>query len=128
MAGCDTVLQKGSDNREGTGESVIRQGRTATGARLRHTHPLPMATQDFNLCEQRNTLMFSGKPNLACKAKMRGSAARGRGRGTSTAYCVLRTENILVCCYCVGSDRMVGVCGVLQALDLVRDDGMPCLR
>ena len=35
--------------------------------------------QDCNLCEQRNTLVFSGTPNLACKAKMRRSAALGRG-------------------------------------------------
>ena len=35
--------------------------------------------QDFNLCEQRNTLVFSGTPNLACKAKMRRSTALGKG-------------------------------------------------
>ena len=35
--------------------------------------------QDFHLCEQRNALVFSGTPNLAWKAKVRRSAAHGRG-------------------------------------------------
>ena len=34
------------------------------------------------------------------------------------AYCVLRTENIFVCCCCVGSDRVAGVREV-QALGLL---------
>ena len=32
-------------------------------------------------------------------------------------YCVLRTENVFVCCCCVGSDRVAGVREV-EALDL----------
>ena len=55
-----------------------------------------------------------------------------------TVYCVLRTENILVCCDCVGSDRAAGVREV-QALDLMTcaipmtgghacGDGRPCSR
>ena len=40
---------------------------------------------------------------------------------------LLRTVNILVCCCCVGYDRVAGV-REMQALDLVRDDGRPCLR
>ena len=48
-------------------------------------------------------------------------------RCMGTAYCVLRTLNIFVCCCCVGSDRAAGVRG-MQALDLMRDDGRLCLR
>ena len=33
----------------------------------------------------------------------------------------------VVCCCCVGSDRVAGVRG-MQALDLMRDDGRLCLR
>ena len=39
-----------------------------------------------------------------------------------SAYCVLRTENIFVCCCGVGSDRAAGVGVSLGTLDLVRVD------
>ena len=38
------------------------------------------------------------------------------------AYCVLRTENIFVCCCSVGSDRAAEVGVSLGTLDLVRVD------
>ena len=43
------------------------------------------------------------------------------------AYCVLRTENISVCCCGVGSDRVAGVGVSLGTLGLVRVDGRLCL-
>ena len=46
---------------------------------------------------------------------------------SSSACCVLRAENIFVCCCGVGSDRVAGVGVSLGALGLVRDDGRPCL-
>ena len=52
--------------------------------------------QDFNLCEQRNTLVFSGTPSLACKAKMRRSAALGRGWVKTYPVC-WRESEIFVC-------------------------------
>ena len=44
-----------------------------------------------------------------------------------TAYCIRRTENILVCCCGIGFDRVAGVGVSLGTLDLVRVDGRPCL-
>ena len=50
-------------------------------------------------------------------------------RTPSTRWCrnILHTENILVCCCGVGSDRAAGVGASLGTLNIVRVDGRPCL-
>ena len=68
------------------------------------------------------------KSEASGKAVVSPLCGKARKSEPMTAYCVLRTLTVLVCCCCVGSDRVAGVRG-MQALDLImRDDGRLCLR
>ena len=90
----------------GCGGAILHsqaRGGTCTGQHVPHVarvfRALSLASvtlylwqpQDFNLCKQRNTLVFT--PNLACKAKMRRSAARGRGDITPLIQIITRRRS-----------------------------------
>ena len=82
-------------------------------------------------CHTRGRCGVPGQLEKACSLMLTGPAGSMISlygcQLLRTAYCVrLFTENIFVCCCCVGSDRVAGVRG-MQALGLVRDNGRPCL-